>query len=252
MRILWIGGGIIMTGLVVVVAYFFLHTSKSGLLERVSSMSVEEYIDMFNSRALSSVDGMCSVFESTDDSNSVSDIFLSKKTGSIERVSLSSDDREGDFDSHKTRISAICEYVIFDSESDLFDGERGNYASDVFLRDLTNKTLEHISESFDGGPSNGYSYHGFVSAEGRYVVFDSTASNLVIGDMNQASDIFLYDREEESMHRLSLSKRGAEGAGDSYKPLISPDGEYVLFLSDAPNLIEHDTNNQTDIFRIKI
>lgn len=92
------------------------------------------------------------------------------------------------------------------------------------------------------------SYAPEISTNGRYVVFTSDATNLVPGDTNGKRDVFLRDVVAKKT-RL-VSKVGAKlGNGNSYRPEVSDDGRYVLFLSDATNLVARDTNGVTDAFR---
>jgi len=87
-----------------------------------------------------------------------------------------------------------------------------------------------------------------ISSTGRYIVFDSVADNLVTGDTNGVSDVFIYDRENCQTERVSVDASGVEGNGASELPYVSPNGRYVTFISSASNLIASDTNNQPDLF----
>src|SRR5262249_43541255 len=91
-----------------------------------------------------------------------------------------------------------------------------------------------------GGPS--------ISADGRYVAFDSQASNLVKGDTNGAIDVFVCDRLTGTTARVSVASNGAQGNGDSTHPSISADGSRVAFGSFADNLVQPDTNFASDVF----
>lgn len=97
-------------------------------------------------------------------------------------------------------------------------------------------------------PANGGSTATVTSANGRYVAFQSAATNLVSGDTNGVIDVFLYDRESNSVSLISKSSTGAIGNAMSFEPSISADGRYVMFASDASNLVAGDTNNRTDSF----
>lgn len=93
-----------------------------------------------------------------------------------------------------------------------------------------------ISVGYDGSPANGVSEHPVVSADGRFVAFASTASNLVLGDTNAASDVFVADTKTRKITRVSLADDGAEANGASYDPTISADGSRIAFTSIATNL----------------
>lgn len=82
-----------------------------------------------------------------------------------------------------------------------------------------------------------------------YVVFESTATNLIPGDDNGAADVFIHDRQAKTMVRLSVGAEGA-GNGPSSRPAITRDGRYVVFHSEADNLVENDGNGVSDVFLI--
>ncbi len=109
-------------------------------------------------------------------------------------------------------------------------------------------TTTRISYSSGGVEGNGPSYAPSISDDGRYVVFDSSASNLVGNDFNGASDIFLRDRQQGTTVRISLSSLGIEGNSDSTRPRISGDGRFITYESFSNNLVPNDTNNSYDIF----
>jgi Tol biopolymer transport system component len=87
-----------------------------------------------------------------------------------------------------------------------------------------------------------------ISADSRFVAFESFSNNLVSGDTNNASDIFLRDRVMGTTARVSVSSGGNQASGFSFQPTISSDGRYVAFESDAPDLVSPDANNANDIF----
>ncbi len=96
--------------------------------------------------------------------------------------------------------------------------------------------------------ANGYSSRAAVSRDARFVAFQSSASNLVPGDTNGAFDIFVRDRRNRTVTRVSVSQSGAQGNAESLRPSMSPDGRYVAFDSFASNLVPRDTNRTSDIF----
>jgi Tol biopolymer transport system component len=111
-----------------------------------------------------------------------------------------------------------------------------------------------VSVSSSGGEGNLASYPQGLSADARYVAFTSLSSNLVPGDTNDRQDAFVRDRVTGETERVSLSNTGAEGEpgpdpfGGSATEGISADGRYVVFRSDAPNLVDGDTNGAQDVF----
>jgi hypothetical protein len=105
-----------------------------------------------------------------------------------------------------------------------------------------------VSVSSTGAEGNNYSWQPSISADGRYVAFESYASNLVPGDTNGMWDLFVHDRQNGQTTRVSVSSTGAEGNSNSGEPSISADGRYVAFDSYASNLVPGDTNGLWDVF----
>ncbi|MET9294717.1 hypothetical protein [Streptomyces sp. NPDC003077] len=107
---------------------------------------------------------------------------------------------------------------------------------------------ERVSVAADGTQGNGFSASPSISANGRYVAFSSQADNLVPGDTNGAEDVFVKDLVTGAVDRVSVTTDGIEGTGRSSAPMISGDGRYVAFRSDAANLVPGDTNDEADVF----
>src|SRR5204862_6005636 len=107
--------------------------------------------------------------------------------------------------------------------------------------------LVSVSSSDEAG-GNSSSFSSAVSADGRYVAFDSLASNLVTGDTNRDLDVFVRDRALGATERVSVASTGLQGNHASFEPAISADGRYVAFASDASNLVTGDTNRDRDVF----
>ena len=114
---------------------------------------------------------------------------------------------------------------------------------DVFVHDRQTGSTQRVSVASDGSQGNSHSYWPSISADGRYVAFESYASNLVSWDTNGYIDIFLHDRQTGSTQCVSLSSDGSQGNNESWSPSISADGRYVAFASWASNLVSGDTNN---------
>ena len=109
-------------------------------------------------------------------------------------------------------------------------------------------STEIVSKSTAGVLADQYSDNGFISGDGRYVVFSSNATNLVAGDTNATHDAFLRDTQLDTTVRVSVSTAGVEGNNGSYEPQISSDGRYIVFSSDSTNLVAGDTNGVRDVF----
>jgi Tol biopolymer transport system component len=147
-------------------------------------------------------------------------------------------------------ISADGRYVAFASAAtNLVLGDT-NGQQDIFVHDRVTGTTERVSVDSAGAQANGASgvYGLSISSDGRYVAFQSDATNLVVGDTNNASDVFVHDRQSGTTERVSVDSAGMQGNGGSDYPSISADGRYVAFVGGATNLVPGDTNGQPDIF----
>jgi Tol biopolymer transport system component len=102
------------------------------------------------------------------------------------------------------------------------------------------------SDPFEPSPVCREPDQAAMSADGRFVAFQSSATNLVGHDTNNRSDVFVHDRVSGTTTRVSVSSRGRQADGDSWGPDISADGRLVSFISDAGNLVARDTNGCTD------
>jgi Tol biopolymer transport system component len=185
----------------------------------------------------------------SSDTNGKSDIFVQDlQTGNVTLVSVSTTGVQANGDSElRHSISADGRYVVFSSVASNLVSNDTNNTKDIFVRDLVLEETTRVSVDNAGNEGNGNSVYPSISADGRYVVFTSSASNLVSGDTNGKSDIFVYDTSSKQIKRLSVGI-SAEANGDSWSPSISADGNYVVFTSSASNLVSGDTNGQSDIF----
>ncbi|MHB1270414.1 MAG: TolB family protein, partial [Thermoleophilia bacterium] len=104
------------------------------------------------------------------------------------------------------------------------------------------------TDSLGAQATGGGSYYPAISADGRYVTFFSDATNLVTGDGNALTDVFVKDTQTGAITRVSTDSGGAQGNGNSGELAISADGRYVTFYSNATNLVTGDGNALTDVF----
>jgi len=223
--------------------------------QRVSVDSSGIQGDWYSSAAAISADGRFVVFQSDStnlvaaDSNAATDIFLhDRQFGTTRRMSIAWDGAQAaDICGHPS-ISADGRHVAFNSRAgNLVPGDT-NAMFDVFVRDRLAETTEIVSVGVAGVPGNSDSAGSQISADGRFVVFQSSADNLVPGDTNGFEDIFLRDRQLGTTERISVATGGAQGTGPSGGFAITPDARYVVFGSNADNLVSGDTNGRTDIF----
>lgn len=202
-----------------------------------------------------SADGRLVVYASSADNlvaadtNVSSDIFLHDRvTHKTTRLSIDSSGTQGDAGSSGPAISANGRFVAFASTASNLVLSDTNYTYDVFVRDRVLNQTTRVSLSNSGVQGIRRSANPAISADGRFVAFDSIAENLVPGDGNATSDIFVRDRLTNQTSRLSVNDTGEEGNQSSQYPSISADGRYVVFESDASNLVPDDTNDLTDVF----
>ncbi len=181
------------------------------------------------------------------DTNADHDIFVHDRlTGGTTRVSVSSNGEQADHDTGGADISANGRYVVFHSlASNLVDGDT-NWVEDIFVHDLVTQQIARLSLASDGTEGNSRSTYPSISADGRFVAFQSLASNLVDGDDNGVEDIFMHDMQTGQTTRVSVSSSGEQGNQWSDQAAISPDGLYITFRSYASNLVEGDANNVCD------
>jgi RHS repeat-associated protein len=138
-------------------------------------------------------------------------------------------------------------FVVFRSgASSIVTGVTGNQ---VYLLDRQTSTTSLISSNSSGqAAGTGTMAGGAISANGRYVAFQSTSTNLVASDTNGVADIFLRDRTAGTTVRVSVATGGSQSNGLSEEPAISDDGRLIVFRSAANNLVSSDTNSVSDIF----
>jgi len=155
---------------------------------------------------------------------------------------------QGNNNSYNSSISSDGRYIAFHSEAaNLVTGDT-NTDRDVFVYDRVTNEIERVSVDNGGVEGNDDSEYPSISSDGRYVAFTSHATNLVTGDTNTVSDVFVYDRSTDTIERVSVDNSGVQGDDVSEYPNISPDGRYVAFESDAANLVTGDTNARDDVF----
>lgn len=160
----------------------------------------------------------------------------------IARVSVSSAGAQTNNRSQYPALSGDGRYVAFSSPADNLVPDDTNRSEDVFVHDLVTRQTTRVSESSTGAQANKGSMLPHISADGRYVTFVSYADNLVPGDVNGVSDVFVHDLVTGETTRVSVSTAGVAANDDSSGPFISGNGRYVLFRSDASNLVPDDTN----------
>jgi WD40-like Beta Propeller Repeat len=235
------------------VADVFVHDFQTGqtTLESVDSAGVEGS----GAAPSLSADGRYVAFESggaglvPGDTYGYIDIFVHDRTGgSTTRVSVDSAGAQANSGSGQPSISADGRCVAFHSDaSNLVPGDT-NMKQDVFVHDRQTGQTTRVSVSSAGVQANYGGRECTLSADGRYVVFETNSTNLVSGDTNLRWDIFVRDRQTNQTTRVSVSSAGIQGNSESLRSTISADGRCVAFDSLATNFAANDMNNSPDVF----
>lgn len=183
------------------------------------------------------------------DTNDDVDVFArDSRTGALERMSEASDGTGANAWAISPTISSDGQHVGFlSAATNLVPGDT-NGMPDAFVRDRRTGRTELISVSSDGTQADQPSSQPWLSADGRYAVFLSTAGNLVPGDTNDRQDVFLRDRVAGTTELISVGVDGTPADGHSLGPAISPDGRFVAFQSTADDLVPADTDVHDDVF----
>jgi hypothetical protein len=159
---------------------------------------------------------------------------------STELVSVRSNGKQGDDISGRFSAPAISAnglVAAFDSQATNLVGGDNNGVVDLFVHDRTTARTTVVSVSSKGRLGNGSSLGPAISGDGRFVAFESNASNLVTDDTNSVRDVFVHDRLTGDTTRVSVGPGGLQGDATSFGAAISPDGRFVAFVSDASNLV---------------
>ena len=172
--------------------------------------------------------------------------------GSIVRVSTDSSGVQSidnnNVDSSAPVFSADGTQVAFRSKAgNLVVGDT-NDSDDIFVKNLGTGVITRVSTDSSGAQGNGSSYTPVFSPDGTQVLFSSVADNLVAGDLNIASDIFVKNLSTGAVTLVSTDSNGVRAWGGSLDPVFSADGTQVAFRSAASNLVTGDTNDKQDVF----
>lgn len=251
----------------------FLRDRRFNIVKRLTAWGGGNEANGHSDRPRISGDGSVVAFESladnlvVDDANGVADIFVvTQPDGARRRVSVASDGTQANAASWGAAVSADGRFVAFASDASNLVPDDGNEAADVFVHDRETGQTVRVSVSSSGIEGNGHSAKSAgistlstrpaLSADGRFVAFDSEATNLVADDANGCRDVFVHDREAGQTVRVSLTSAGAEGSvpswanplwASSWGPDVSGDGRFVVFLSKAL-LVPEKTGIATDVF----
>jgi flagellin-like hook-associated protein FlgL len=201
-------------------------------------------------------DGQYAVFSSdasnlvSGDTNGLTDIFVKNiLTGQVTRVSTTSSDVQALGNSTNAQITADGRYVLFQSDATNLVSSDTNATIDIFLKDLQTGLLTRVNVDSNGNQATGgISSVAQITPDGRYVLFQSDATNLVSGDTNGTGDIFMKDLVTGMLTRVSTNSAGDQGNAHAADATITPDGKYVTFRSNSSNVFAGDTNGTYDVY----
>jgi Tol biopolymer transport system component len=262
----------------------------NGIFDEGNDVTYRVSIDSSGNQAFGlgptlSADGRYVAFESVaanlvaGDTNGFSDVFVHDRdpdgngkfdegNGVTVRVSVRSNGLQADAACHDARISANGRHVAFESVASNLVGSDTNGVADAFVHDRDPDGNGIFDEGFgatlrasldsSGVEGDDESHWPKLSGDGRFVLFDSMADNLVANDANLAFDVFSRDRDpdgngifdegNEVTRRMSVDAAGNEGNGNSYAGAISGSGRYAAFYGGASNLVALDINGEFDVF----
>ncbi len=242
----------------------FVHNLQTSTTVRASVGPAGLEADAKSDRPAVSNDGKFVVFFSdatnfvADDTNALRDVYvfnIASQTTVLVSVGASGALSNGA--SSRPSLSGNGRFVAFRSDaSNLVNGDT-NMFEDIFVRDRDpdnnglfdeGNGVTKLASSGQGSSADGDSSTPVISTDGQFVAFQSDATNLVSGDQNLSRDVFVYDRQANSMERVSVCGSGTEGGGNSERPSVSGDGRFVAYHSKASNLVMDDSNAMTDIF----
>lgn len=234
----------------------FVRDRVSGTTQRVSVSNSEKQADVASAEPAISGDGRYVVFQSfaanlvPRDTNRRADIFIRDlELGTTRRVSVSSAEEQAKGSSALATISADGRFVAFFSYAgNLVPEPTNDRGGGVFVRDLKLGTTVLASVASDGEAGDVGGYGPAISANGRYVAFESFSTNLVPNDTNETTDAFVRDLKLGTTTRVSVSSRERQSAAGGYDVGISARGRYVVFLSYGSDLVRGDTNSRDDVF----
>jgi Tol biopolymer transport system component len=241
----------------------FLKDLQSGAVTRLSTDSSGAQVGGVSLNAVFSSDGQYLAFNSYaaglvgGDTNLAADIFLKDlQTGTVTRVSTDSAGAQGAGGlSLEPVISPDGRYVAFTSSFTNLVADDTNGQADVFLKDLQTGAVSRISTDASGAQAiGGTSQVAAFSPDGKFIAFQSNATNLTANDTNGKTDIFLKNLETGAIERISTTASGSQATGGASsvanpsRPIFSNDGRYIVFHSDATNLVGGDTNGSMDLF----
>jgi hypothetical protein len=233
----------------------FVWSADTGKVQQVSSGLAGATPDGDSYAPSLSSNGSIVAFASTatdlaaGDTNVASDVFVRQlASGATVRASTASDGSQADDVSWFPLLTGDGARVFFDSYADNLVTGDTNQASDIFEKILSSGATVRVSTTASNGQADNTSYLRDTTPDGRYVLFDSWADNLVNGDANGTSDVFVKDLTSGKLTLVSQSSSGEQGNGASRAGWISDDGRFVVFQSQATSFGPDDAAGVTHVY----
>lgn len=169
-------------------------------------------------------------------------------TGEVTLVSSTDNGTAGIDDSLQPVFSPDGTKIAFASASTNLVSGDNNGSLDIFVKDLVTGKVTRVSSSADGTLGNSESLSPVFSPDGTKIAFAGFSDNLVAGDTNGATDVFVKDLITGEVTLVSRAPNGTQGNNASFDPVFSADGSQLAFTSSATNLAPNDTNGSPDVF----
>lgn len=231
----------------------FLYDRQAGSMIRANQVNGSAQPNDHSGAVIISGNGDYLLFNSSasnivsNDTNGKADVFLRTNfANALFRVSGIF--VQGNDQSHLGDISSNGRFLVMSSAATNLVAYDSNGKTDIFWIDMDKLETRLITQDHYGIGGNGASGYPVISGDGRYVAFESVASNLVSNDTNNAKDVFVYDSRYQYIQRVSLDSAGNQINGPSELASISPDGQWVSFGSTVNNIVPGDTDGAKDIF----
>ncbi|MHC5113177.1 MAG: M43 family zinc metalloprotease [Planctomycetota bacterium] len=234
----------------------FLADMDTGELTRVSVSSDGELGNHHSDRPALSADGRFVAFTSgasnfdPRDPDGLTDAYVHDRlTGETEVVSIGPNEEHDLFQVFAVSITDDGRYVAFELVgSGPFPNDQTTVEGDILVKDRVTRAIVLVSANASGAQAAGDSKAPRISPDGRYVAFQSTATNLHPDAIDGSFDIFVHDLQTSTIHLMSPGGGGAQSTGEALTPALSANGRTAAYTSDGFNLVPDDTNGLRDAF----
>jgi Tol biopolymer transport system component len=229
----------------------YVENFTTGTIALVSSSSAGVIGNAASTNAQVSDDGTLVLFESDATNFGVSghQIWLKNlATGSLTLVSAANDNRPGNATSTNCKLSGDGRTAAFESDATNLVTGIAVTNRQVYLRNITSSTTSLASIGADGKPAATGAQGASIAADGRFVVFQTAATNMITGQTPTNPQVYVRDQFARITNLVSNDVNGLPGNGDSVTPAISGNGRVIAFASTATNLDGTQTNKVSQVY----